>query len=171
MKFLGRDIEPVFSAVKRLGAPILTTSKAPVTVATPFGRAKAIFFRDPDGYIVEAIQAPPQAGAPEGNVLGAVMGVTVSDLDTASKFWHDVMGFTFNGDRKFSTDKAQLDLMGVKPGGSFRTVTSVFPGSCARIEFTEFRGMPRKPFSLRVPDPDAPGIAVRVAAIQELQPR
>ena len=171
MKLLVRDIGPLVDAVKRLGAPILTTSKAPVTVDTSLGKVKAIFFRDPDGYIVEAIQVTPQPGAPEGNLVGAIMGLTVSDLDTASSFWHDVMGFTLNGDRKFSTNKAQLDLMGVKPGGSFRTVTSVFPGSCARIEFTEFKGMPRKPFSLRVPDPGASGMAVRVAAIQELLPR
>jgi catechol 2,3-dioxygenase-like lactoylglutathione lyase family enzyme len=47
----------------------------------------------------------------------------------------------------------------------------VIPGSRARIEFTEFKGMPRKPFSLRVPDPGSSGMAIRVAAIQELLPR
>ena len=31
--------------------------------------------------------------------------------------------------------------------------------------------MPRKPFSLRVPDPGAGGMAIRVAAIQQLLPR
>jgi lactoylglutathione lyase len=171
MKFLVRDIAPVVAAVKRLGAPILTTSKAPVAVDTSLGRVKAIFFRDPDGYIVEAIEAPPPADAPEGNLIGSIMGVTVSDLDTAAKFWTGVMGLQLKGDRRFSTDKAQLDLMGLKPGASFRTVTSVIPGSRARIEFTEFKGMPRKPFSLRVPDPGAGGMAIRVAAIQQLLPR
>ena len=172
MKFLVRDIEPVAAAVKKLGGPIITTSKAPVTVSTSLGSVKAIFFRDPDGYIVEAIQtAPPADAPPDGNVIGAIMGVTIGDLDTSSKFWHDVMGLELKGDRQFSTDKAQLDLMGIGAGGSFRTVTSVIPGSRARIEFTEFKGMPRKPFSLRVPDPGSSGMAIRVAAIQELLPR
>jgi catechol 2,3-dioxygenase-like lactoylglutathione lyase family enzyme len=172
MKFLVRDIEPVVAAVRKLGTPILTTSKAPVTVTTSLGSAKAIFFRDPDGYIVEAIQAPVAADAPaQGNVVGAIMGVTIGDLDTSSKFWQDVMGLELKGDRQFSTDKAQLDLMGIGAGGSFRTVTSVIPGSRARIEFTEFKGMPRKPFSLRVPDPGSSGMAIRVADIQNLLPK
>jgi len=172
MKFLVRDIEPVVAAVKKLGTPILTTSKAPVTVTTSLGTVRAIFFRDPDGYIVEAIQATPTADAPaEGNVLGSIMGVTIGDLDASSKFWHDIMGLDLKGDRQFSTDKAHLDLMGIASGGSFRTMTSVIPGSRARIEFTEFKGMPRKPFSLRVPDPGSSGMAIRVAAIQELLPR
>jgi catechol 2,3-dioxygenase-like lactoylglutathione lyase family enzyme len=171
MKFLVRDIEPVVAAVKKLGAPILTTSKAPVTVTTSLGSVKAIFFRDPDGYIVEAIQTSPAADAPDGNILGSIMGVTIGDLDTSSRFWHDVMGLELKGDRQFSTDKAHLDLMGVAAGGSFRTVTSVIPGSRARIEFTEFKGMSRKPFSLRVPDPGSSGMAILVTKIEELLPR
>ena len=172
MKILVRDLEPVMAAVRKLNAPVLTTSRAPVAVSTPIGNVRAIMFRDPDGYIVEAIQATPTADAPaEGNVLGSIMGVTIGDLDASSKFWHDIMGLDLKGDRQFSTDKAHLDLMGIASGGSFRTMTSVIPGSRARIEFTEFKGMPRKPFSLRVPDPGSSGMAIRVAAIQELLPR
>ena len=171
MKILVRDIEPVMTALRAQKAPIITKSGAPVTVTTSVGSAKAIFFRDPDGYIVEAIQATAPADAPAGNVIGAIMGVTVSDLDTASKFWHDQLGFELAGDRRFSTDAAMLDLMGIAPGGSFRTVTSVVPGSKARIEFTEFKGMARTPFSLRVPDPGASGMAIRVADIQGLLER
>jgi catechol 2,3-dioxygenase-like lactoylglutathione lyase family enzyme len=58
MKFLVRDIEPIMAGREEDGAAIITTSKAPVAVKTPFGDAKAIFFRDPDGYIVEAVQIP-----------------------------------------------------------------------------------------------------------------
>ena len=35
----------------------------------------------------------------------------------------------------------------------------------------EFKGVPRKPFSLRVPDPGASGMAIRVAAIGDLLAR
>jgi catechol 2,3-dioxygenase-like lactoylglutathione lyase family enzyme len=47
----------------------------------------------------------------------------------------------------------------------------VVPGSNARISFIEFKGMPRKPFSLRVPDPGSSGMATRVAAIGDLLQR
>ena len=101
MKILVRDLEPVVAAVRKLGAPMLTTSRAPVALSTPIGNVKAIMFRDPDGYIVEAVQAQAPANAPAvpasapatGNVAGAIMGLTVEDMDTAMKFWHDLLGF------------------------------------------------------------------------------
>jgi glyoxylase I family protein len=179
LKILVRDLEPVVAAVRKLGAPILTTSRAPVAVSTPIGHVKAIMFRDPDGYIVEAVQpqAPADATAvaaaapATGNVVGAIMGLTVEDMDSAMKFWHGLLGFELAGDRTFSTDPAILDLMGVPKGGSFRAVFGVVPGSKARIAMIEFKGVPRKPFSLRVPDPGASGMAIRVAAIGDLLAR
>ena len=172
MKLLVRNLDPVVAAARKLGAPMLTTSRAPVAVSTPMGTVKAIMFRDPDGYIVEAVQAQAPAEAPAtGNVVGAIMGLTVEDMDTAMKFWHDLLGFELAGDRTFSTDPAILDLMGVPKGASFRAVFGVVPGSKARIAMIEFKGMPRKPFSLRVPDPGSSGMAIRVAAIGDLLAR
>jgi catechol 2,3-dioxygenase-like lactoylglutathione lyase family enzyme len=172
LKILVRDLEPVVAAIRKLGAPILTTSRAPVAVSTPIGHVRAIMFRDPDGYIVEAVQAQASADAPAtGNVVGAIMGLTVEDMDGAMKFWRDLLGFELTGDRAFSTDPAILDLMGVPTGGSFRAVFGVVPGSKARIAMIEFKGMPRKPFSLRVPDPGASGMAIRVADIGDLLAR
>jgi catechol 2,3-dioxygenase-like lactoylglutathione lyase family enzyme len=171
MKILVRDLEPIVAAVRKHSAPILTRSGAPISVTTSLGSVKAIFVRDPDGYIVEAIQTPAAADAPAGNMLGSIMGVTVADMDASLKFWHGLLGFELTGDTKFSTDPAMLDLMGLEKGGSFRTVAGVVPGSKARIEFTEFKGMPRKPFDLRVPDPGASGMAIRVAGIADLLPR
>jgi catechol 2,3-dioxygenase-like lactoylglutathione lyase family enzyme len=168
MKFLVRDIEPVVAALKKLNATIITKSGAPVSVTTSLGSVKAIFFRDPDGYIVEAIEMRAPADAPAGNLIGSIMGETVGDLDASMKFWHGTLGLEVSGDQKFSTDAAMLDLMGIPKGGSFRTVAAVMPGSKARIEFTEFKGMPRKEFSLRVPDPGASGMAIRVARIANL---
>lgn len=168
MKLLVRDIEPVVATIRKLGTPILTRSGAPVSATTSLGKVKAIFVRDPDGYIVEAIQTPAGADAPAGNVIGSIMGVTVGDLDASMKFWHGLLGLELTGDITFSTEPAMLDLMGIEKGGSFRTVVGVVPGSKARIELTEFKGMPRKPFDLRVPDPGASGMAIRVADIQSL---
>jgi catechol 2,3-dioxygenase-like lactoylglutathione lyase family enzyme len=172
MKIFVRDLALVVAAIKKLNAPILTTSGAPVTAQTPLGTVTGIFFRDPDGYIVQAVQQTSvPADAPAGNVVGAMMGVTVEDLDTAMRFWRDMLGFELTGDRAFSTNPAALDLMGMPKGGSFRAVSGVVPGSKARIAMIEFKGMPRKPFSLRVPDPGSSGMAIRVAAIGDLLAR
>lgn len=173
MKIFVRDLAPVVAAIRKLNAPILTTSGAPVTAQTPLGTVTGIFFRDPDGYIVQAAQqASVPADAPAtGNVVGAMMGLTVEDMDTAMTFWRDMLGFELKGDPAFLTTPSALDLMGVPKGGSFRSVTGVVPGSKARIQMLEFKGMPRKPFSLRVPDPGASGMAIRVAAIGDVLAR
>jgi catechol 2,3-dioxygenase-like lactoylglutathione lyase family enzyme len=159
------------AAVKRAGTPILTKSGVPVTLKRPDGEVKAVYFRDPDGYIVEAIQVPAAADAPSGNVLGAIMGLTVRDLDESLKFWQEQLGWTFSGGRAFAKDPAMLDLMGLPAGSEYRTLSAVVPGSRARMQITEFKGMPRKPFDLRVPDPGASGMAIRVANIEGLLPK
>ena len=168
MKFLVRDIEPIMAGVKKMGLPIITASKAPVAVKTPFGDGRAIFFRDPDGYIVQAVQIPAPADAPAGNIIGSIMGVTVRDMDADMKFWGDRMGLDVTGDKKFANEANRLDLYGLGKGASYRTMSATFPASRARIEFLEFKGMPRKEFSIRVTDPGASGMAIRVKKIQDL---
>src|SRR5262245_5213169 len=59
MKMLVRDLDAVVANAKRVNAPIATTGGGPVTAPTPIGVARAVIMRDPDGYFVEAIQAPP----------------------------------------------------------------------------------------------------------------
>ncbi len=169
LKILVRDIEPVMAGVRKMGHAIITSAGKPVSIKTEGGEARAIFFRDPDGYIVEAIQVPaPAADAPVGNIVGAIMGLTVRDMDADMKFWGDRLGFEPVGDKKFASDPAMMDLYGLAKGSSYRTMTAVVPGSKARIEFLEFRGMPRREFSIRVTDPGSSGMAIRVQKIQEL---
>jgi catechol 2,3-dioxygenase-like lactoylglutathione lyase family enzyme len=171
MKIFVRDLDPVVAAIAKLGAPVVTRSGAPVRVSMrPLGTVEAILFRDPDGYLVEAIEAPPPADAGPGNVLGSMMGVTVADLDQSLEFWHDLLGFELDGDPAFASDGPTLDLLGLKPDVSYRTAQGMVPGSQARIELIEFHGTFGKPFDLRVPDPGASGMAIRIGAIDKLLP-
>jgi catechol 2,3-dioxygenase-like lactoylglutathione lyase family enzyme len=108
----------------------------------------------PDGYIVEAIQVPPAADAPAGNVLGSIMGLTVRDMDESMRFWRDQLGWSFTGDRAFVRAPAMLDLMGLPAGSEFRAVSGVVPGSRARMEISEFKGMLLKCEGVRVVSKD-----------------
>jgi catechol 2,3-dioxygenase-like lactoylglutathione lyase family enzyme len=172
MKFLVRDLAPVVAALDTVDAPIITRSSAPVRVTTSLGAVDAIFFRDPDGYIVEAVQVPAgSAPAGDGNVVGAIMGLTVASLDESLEFWQGKLGFTFESDAGYSNDPATLDLYGVKGNISYRVARGIVPGSDARIELIEFKDVPRKPFDIRVPDPGASGMAIRVASIETLVPK
>ena len=55
-----------------------------------------------------------------------------------------------------------LKLVGAPEGTEFRKLTGVMPGPNVYVEFTEFRGVPRTKFHLRVRDPGAPAMAMQV---------
>lgn len=172
MTFVVRDLGLVVAAARRIQAPMITRGGQPVTFTIPNGHSTAILFRDPDGYIVEAVQAQNSpADAPAGNVVGAMLGESVGTMDGSMKFWHDIMGVNVSGDQTFRKDQPMLDLLGLPSGAQVRVARGLIPGSSARIEFMEITGVPKKPFSLRVPDPGASGMAIRVANIQELLPQ
>jgi len=168
MKIIVRDIEAVVAAAKKANAPILTKNGMPVTVPTSLGNAKSIIMRDPDGYFVQAIQGTAGADAADGAVLGAVIGLTVRDIDETLKYWNGLLGLELEADKKFSNDSAMLDLLGLPKNASYRMAGGLISGSKARIEMIEIKGVPRKPFDLRVTDANACGLAIRVGHIRDV---
>ena len=165
MKFLVRDLDVVVAAAKKRNAEIL--SKSGAAVVMPDG-VRRIFLRDPDGYLVEAVQVAPEPDAPAGNVIGAIMGLTIGSVEESMTFWRDMLGWEFAGPSPWTMAPQVVDLMALPNGAELRTVRAVIPGSTARIEMLEFRGVKGTPFDLRVPDPGASGMAIRVAGIQDL---
>jgi catechol 2,3-dioxygenase-like lactoylglutathione lyase family enzyme len=168
MKIIVRDIEAVVAAAKKANAPILTKNGMPSTVPTSLGNAKSIIMRDPDGYFVQAIQGTAGADATDGAVLGAVIGLTVRDMDETLKYWNGLLGLELEADKKFSNDSAMLDLLGLPKNASYRMAGGLISGSKARIEMIEIKGVPRKPFDLRVTDANACGLAIRVGHIRDV---
>jgi catechol 2,3-dioxygenase-like lactoylglutathione lyase family enzyme len=195
MKILVRNLDEVVANAKKVNAPIISKGAMAVTATTPIGSAKAIIMRDPDGYFVEAIQAtpadiakadalpPPGAGRgrqgqeaaapatppPPSQVVGAIIGLTVRDMDETLKYWNGVLGMEMSSATKWETDQATLDLMGLSKGAAYRISSGVFPGPRpARIEFIEVKGVPRKPFDLRVTDAMACGMAINIGHIRDV---
>ena len=171
MKIIVRDIDAIVAAANIANAPIITKGGVPVTVPTSIGNAKAIIMRDPDGFFVQAIQGTPGPDAAEGAILGAIIGLTVRDIDETLKYWNGILGLELEADKHFSKDAAMLDLMGLAKGASYRTAGGLISGSKARIEMIEIKGVPRKPYDLRVTDANACGMAIRVGHIRELLAR
>jgi catechol 2,3-dioxygenase-like lactoylglutathione lyase family enzyme len=190
MKVLVRDLDVVVANARMANAPIITKGGAPVTASTPIGTARAIIMRDPDGYFVEAIQATPAIVAatdaqpargggrgrgnanatppPPSQIVGAVMGLTVRDMVETLKYWNGVLAMEMPPPTLFTADQAMLDLMGLPKGASYRISSGVIPGSSARLEFIQIRGVPRKTFDLRVTDAMACGMALRIGHIRDL---
>jgi len=157
-----RDIDAAVANAKKANAPIVTTGGAPVEITTAKGKARSILLRDPDGFFVQAVQETPAAGAPEGNVHRVSLAYTMESTEATAKFYNGIVGLDLTGPSVFSKDPAMLKLVGAPDGTEFRKLTGVMPGPAAYVEFTEFRGVPRTKFHLRVRDPGAPAMAIQV---------
>ncbi len=190
MNMLVRNLDEVVANAKKVNATIVTKGGTPVSAPTPFGTARALVMQDPDGYFVEAIQATPEdiqiadstapaggrgrqngpaaAPPPPGQIVGAVIGETVRDMDATLKYWNGVLGMDLPAPTKFESNQAMLDLMGLPKGASYRITSGDIWGSRARIQFIEIKGVPRKPYELRVTDANASGMALHVGHIRDL---
>ena len=157
-----RDLDVAVANAKRANAPIVTTGGAPVEISTARGKARSILLRDPDGFFVQAVQETPAPGTPEGNVHRVSLAYTMESAEATAKFYNGMMGLELTGPSAFSKDPAMLKLVGAPEGTEFRKLTGVLPGPPAYVEFTEFRGVPRTKFHLRVRDPGAPAMAIQV---------
>jgi catechol 2,3-dioxygenase-like lactoylglutathione lyase family enzyme len=157
-----RDLDAAVANAKRVNAPIVTTGGEPVEIAIAKGKARSIVLRDPDGFFVQVVQETPAPGAPAGNVHRVSLAFTMESAEATAKFYNSMMGLELTGPSAFSKDPAVLRLVGAPPGTEFRKLTGVIPGPPAYVEFTEFRGVPRTKFHLRVRDPGAPAMAIQV---------
>jgi catechol 2,3-dioxygenase-like lactoylglutathione lyase family enzyme len=164
--FYVRDLDAILANAKKANATIVTTGGAPVEITTAKGKARSIIMRDPDGFFVQVIQEAPPPGAPEGNVYHVSLAYTMESAEATTKFYSGIMGVDLSGPSTFSKDPATLKLVGAPAGTEFRKLTGVLPGPQAYVEFTEFRGLPRTKFHLRVRDPGAPAMAIQVVNLK-----
>jgi catechol 2,3-dioxygenase-like lactoylglutathione lyase family enzyme len=166
-----KDLDPVLAAVKKGNVPVITTGGSPAMIPTANGKVRGLLIRDPDGYVLEVVESKPGDGVQaDGNVFGATMGLTVADMESTIKFWHDLLGFDLKGKMEFSSDPAILQMTGAA-GAKNREMVAIVPGTKALIAFYEYQGIARTPFHLPVPDPGAPAIALRVTDLDGLLKR
>jgi predicted enzyme related to lactoylglutathione lyase len=162
-----RDLDAVIVAAKKAGALMVTRSGAPVTIETPAGKSRAVLVRDNDGFMIRVVEVP--ATVPGMVQPGASMAVAVKDLDETAEFYHTVVGIDLTGDKKWVHDAAMADLVGAPAKSQYRMMSFAFPGTkSARMEFYEWKGLPRTPFHLRVPDPGASGWVARVSNLDAM---
>jgi catechol 2,3-dioxygenase-like lactoylglutathione lyase family enzyme len=160
--FYVRDIDGALANAKKANAAIVTTGGTPVEISTAKGKARSVVFRDPDGFFIQVIQETPAAGAPEGNVHRVSLAYTMEDADATRAFYTGKLGIELAGSAAYSKDPAMLQLVGAPAGTEFRKLSGAIPGPPASVDFTEFRGVPRTKFHLRVRDPGAPAMAIQV---------
>ena len=160
-----RDIDSVVAAAKKARAPIVTTGGQPVEIETANGKARSIVLRDPDGFFVQLVEEAPAAGAPDGAVHRVSLAFTMEDAAATARFYTGLMGVALEGPTAFARNPALAKLVGAPESVELRKLTGTLPPG-TDVEFTEFRGVPRTKFHLRVRDPGAPAMAVQVENIE-----
>jgi catechol 2,3-dioxygenase-like lactoylglutathione lyase family enzyme len=158
-----RDIDAAVANAKKANATFVTTGGAPVEVATAKGKARSIVLRDPDGFFLQLVEETPAAGAPSGNVHRVSLAYTMENADATRNFYTGMLGIEVAGASTYSKDPAFARLVGAPAETEFRKLSGVLPGPTpVPVEFTEFKGVPRTKFHLRVRDPGAPAMAIQV---------
>ncbi len=160
-----RDIDATVASAKKANATFVTTGGAPVEITTAKGKARSIVLRDPDGFFLQLVEEAPAAGAPAGNLHRVSLAYTMEDAGATRNFYTGMMGVELAGSSAFAKDAALATLVGAPENVEFRKLAGTLPPG-ATVEFTEFRGVPRTKFHLRVRDPGAPAMAIEVTNLE-----
>src|SRR3954462_10070972 len=150
-----RDLDSLFPNIQKYpGVTVLSAAGKPVTLTTPNGVLHAVFVQDPDGFVVEMLDAAtPPADAPPGHVIaGSAFEATVRDSAQTVKFYNELLGMNFQLGAAFNDNQEMAATAGA-PGASFRQSRTQFPGTVVPFTLIEFKNAQRKELSGRTQDP------------------
>jgi catechol 2,3-dioxygenase-like lactoylglutathione lyase family enzyme len=165
---LVRDIDKVVAGLKKVGAPVLTIGGEPALVPMgPGTQAKLLMTRDPDGHFVEVVQPPEFAAtAPAGNIVEVRVRLTVADVPTAVKLYHDTLGLELVNQSQFNDNPAVASAFGL-PGMQFRFGMLKVPTTGLTFEVIDFKGVESKAVRGNLQDPGSTRIQMRVRDVDE----
>jgi predicted enzyme related to lactoylglutathione lyase len=112
--------------------------------------------------IAAAQNAPPAAATPPGQVYGFVNLIrSVSDLDKAVAFYHDVYSLEITSQDKTPVKDKATDKLGGLPGAKVRRAVLALPDTRFSLELVEYTGVKRTPIVLRLQDIGATNLDFR----------
>jgi catechol 2,3-dioxygenase-like lactoylglutathione lyase family enzyme len=150
------DVDAALAVAKKAGGEVVTTGGSPVKRAS--GPGRVVTLKDPDGYYVELAQTTDKASG-SGKVIGAAFGsMVVQSSEKAAAFYRDQFGFAVKTNAWTSNFDANLGI----PGAQVQTAEVTVPGTALSWRFMEFKGVDRKPYTPRIPDPGAPALGLQV---------
>ncbi len=160
-----RDLDPLYNALKKRSARIVTRGGAPVDLPD---HSRSVVIRDVDGFLVQLLQ-PAHAADSAGpeNILSARLRLTVRRLDDIMAFYGSVLGFQLSPAVRVSDPFAQR-LMDM-PRAAWRRSTGGLPGAGESFEFIQYgrRREAASPFE-RLRDPGTPAFSLGVRNIDAL---
>jgi catechol 2,3-dioxygenase-like lactoylglutathione lyase family enzyme len=170
--FAVRDLAAILVRLEAASAPVVTLGRVPLD--TPSGRS--LLVRDPDAYLVMAIQASRAeiaAAESPADVVGTSIGISVADSAAALAFYRDLLGFEVVATRRATAP--ELRVHGLADGKLLQTSTMI-PDTDVTVLISEFElpstGTLRSdPFHWRIQDVGAPQFQLQVAGLDVLLER
>jgi len=159
-----RDLDATFARLKKLGAPVVTRSGAPVKLSV----GRMVVVQDPAGHFVEIVQPDTLTDAQKAaatNVVGVRVRFTVADVESSLRLYRDTLGFKATGTAaEYRNEPAVLDVLGLS-GGQYRVGALEVPGSGLQFTLIDFKGVDRQTIRAGIADPGSTRIQLRVADI------
>jgi catechol 2,3-dioxygenase-like lactoylglutathione lyase family enzyme len=177
IKLIVRDLDKTLAILKDELVPVITLEEEPVEVTGypgVTGKMRAVFVRDPDGYPVGLMELTPtpETSAPgDSNVIGAILGVVVEELETTCRWFQELVGpdLKFWASPSFISNDGHSKLIGTV--GRFRLAQTLIPGSPVVIEFIQYEDQNKGARRPNFQDPGAAHILFMVKDVDVIMPR
>jgi catechol 2,3-dioxygenase-like lactoylglutathione lyase family enzyme len=161
-----RDINATLARLKQLGAPVVTTGGAPVTLG---GQALAVVVKDPAGHFVQLVQPatpPPATAGSTANVIGVRVRHSVANLERSLALYRDALGLAGPAQvPPYASEANVLDLLGLPHDTQYRLTLVTVPTSGLQIQLMEFKGGHRPASPAILANPGSTRMQLRVADI------
>jgi catechol 2,3-dioxygenase-like lactoylglutathione lyase family enzyme len=165
-----RNLDALFEKIMTVpGVNVLTEGGKPITLTTPNGTLHAVFLQDPDGFVLELLEAANPPAGTNPVVGGGAFEPTVRDSEESVRFYNTLLGFNFRLGQSFN-DNQQMAATAGAPGASFRQSTATIPGTTVPMTLIEFKGgqRERKELSGRTQDPGTTVLQLLVRDVEAL---
>jgi len=164
-----RDMSAILARLKQLGAPVVTTGGAPVSIGGGPQAVLGLLVKDPAGHFVELVQlaaVPPALAGSNANIIGVRVRHTVENLERSLALYRDALGL--RGGQvppSYVSEPTVLDLLGLPHDLQYRFTMVTVPTSGLGIELMEFKGARPAAKPASVADPGSTRMQLRVADI------
>ena len=164
-----RDINATLARLQELGAPVVTSGGAPVSVGGGPQGVLAVVVKDPAGHFVQLVQPGMLLPAPAGlhpNIVGVRVRHTVANLERSLALYRDALGLRGGAQvPQYFGEPTVLDLLGLAHDVQYRFTMLTVPTSGLGIELIEFKGARPPAEPANIADAGATRIQLRVADI------
>jgi catechol 2,3-dioxygenase-like lactoylglutathione lyase family enzyme len=159
-----RDIDATLTRLRQATANVVTPGGTPVTLA---GGARAILVRDIDNRPLAILQPTSVPSDGQHDVLDMSLSIAVADLNKTTHIYRDVLGFDVKADSAFAKDTGRRALTGLAKA-EVRVAHAHANGSMLDLEFVEYRGVDRKPLTMKIQDRGATRLQLRAQNIDAM---